>query len=111
MTGGKSSNSTKAPLTLAEKGQISQRLAMIKKGMKGSNKTAQVKKNNSSTVEHVAAITIKHLEKSLKSTRPSITAEEQLRLQLIYDEFVTGRTGELPNGEGAKGIGKRSTLG
>ncbi|KAI9306558.1 P-loop containing nucleoside triphosphate hydrolase protein [Cunninghamella echinulata] len=109
MTGGKSSNNTKAPLTLAEKGQISQRLAMIKKGVKGTSKTTQIKKNT--VVEHVAAITIKHLEKSLKSTRPSITAEEQLRLQLIYDEFVTGRTGELPSGEGAKGIGKRSTLG
>lgn len=82
---------------------------MIKKGVKGTSKTTQIKKNT--VVEHVAAITIKHLEKSLKSTRPSITAEEQLRLQLIYDEFVTGRTGELPSGEGAKGIGKRSTLG
>ncbi|CAO3600371.1 unnamed protein product [Absidia cylindrospora] len=109
MVGGKS-NKSKAPLTLAEKGQISQRLAMIKKGMNGTSTKATAKKIK--TVEqHVAAITIKNIEKSLKSTRPSITAEEHLRLKMIYDEFVTGRTGDLPSGEGAKGIGKRSTLG
>ncbi|KAG0174872.1 Peroxisome biosynthesis protein pex1 [Apophysomyces sp. BC1034] len=101
-------------LTLAEKGQISQRLAMIKKGILG-----QDKRNNEQTAEdavqpsgeHLAEITRSHLEKSLKGTRPSITAEECLRLQMIYDEFVTGRTGQLPSGEGAKGIGKRTTLG
>lgn len=61
---------------------------------------------------HAAAtITNAHLEKSLKGTRASITAEEYMRLTMIYNEFVTGRTGELPSGEGAKGIGKRTTLG
>ena len=58
-----------------------------------------------------AKITRSYLEKSLKSTRPSITLEEAHRLGLIYNEFVTGRTGELPSGEGDKGVGKRSTLG
>lgn len=58
-----------------------------------------------------AEITNSYLKKSLNSTRSSITVEEYHRLKLIYDEFVTGRTGELPSGEGAKGVGKRSTLG
>lgn len=83
---------------------------MIKKGMNGTGTKTKAKKTTA-VKQHVAAITIKNIEKSLKSTRPSITAEEHLRLKLIYDEFVTGRTGELPSGEGAKGIGKRSTLG
>ncbi|KAF7730872.1 Peroxisome biosynthesis protein pex1 [Apophysomyces ossiformis] len=101
-------------LTLAEKGQISQRLAMIKKGVLGQGKRNEESVSRDtvhSSNEHVAEITRQHLEKSLKGTRPSITAEEQLRLQMIYDEFVTGRTGQLPSGEGAKGIGKRTTLG
>lgn len=70
-------------------------------------------KEKSMASEHSneAKITRSYLEKSLKSTRPSITAEEAHRLGLIYNEFVTGRTGELPNGEGDKGVGKRSTLG
>ncbi|GAN06890.1 conserved hypothetical protein [Mucor ambiguus] len=106
----------KVPLTLAEKGQISQRLAMIKKGKLSSSsalKDATDSKEKDMTSEHSneAKITRSYLEKSLKSTRPSITAEEAHRLGLIYNEFVTGRTGELPNGEGDKGVGKRSTLG
>lgn len=83
---------------------------MIQKGMKGTNNKSTTKKPKA-VEQHVAAITNKNIENSLKTTRPSITAEEYLRLKMIYDEFVTGRTGELPSGEGAKGIGKRSTLG
>ncbi|KAI8141634.1 P-loop containing nucleoside triphosphate hydrolase protein [Fennellomyces sp. T-0311] len=102
---------TGAPLTLAEKGQISQRLALIKKGVAGSRKKPTDKATPVAATTGHAAITNAYLDKSLKSTRPSITAEEYLRLSMIYNEFVTGRTGELPSGEGAKGIGKRSTLG
>ncbi|KAI8084697.1 P-loop containing nucleoside triphosphate hydrolase protein [Halteromyces radiatus] len=105
------SGKTKTPLTLAEKGQISQRLTMIKKGIKGNNNKKNNVKKAKVVEQEVAMITVGYLEKSLKSTRPSITAEEYMRLKSIYDEFVTGRTGELPSGEGAKGIGKRSTLG
>ncbi|KAL9538989.1 hypothetical protein MBANPS3_010537 [Mucor bainieri] len=105
----------KVPLTLAEKGHISQRLAMIKKGKLSSSAAAALKdaaeKDTPSEHSNEAKITRSYLEKSLKSTRPSITAEEAHRLGLIYNEFVTGRTGELPNGEGDKGVGKRSTLG
>ncbi|KAI8073284.1 P-loop containing nucleoside triphosphate hydrolase protein [Gongronella butleri] len=116
MAGGKHDDN-KGPLTLAEKGHISQRLDQIKLGLKAPDTTSKKKKkaaapaSNAAADEHVAAITVKHLEKSLKTTRPSITAEEFLRLKAIYDEFVSGRTGELPSGEGEKGIGKRSTLG
>ncbi|KAI8639618.1 P-loop containing nucleoside triphosphate hydrolase protein [Parasitella parasitica] len=110
-------NQTKkqVPLTLAEKGHISQRLALIKKGKSSSlplNDTTDLKdKGMPSEHGNEAKITRTYLEKSLKSTRPSITAEEAYRLSLIYNEFVTGRTGELPSGEGDKGVGKRSTLG
>lgn len=86
---------------------------MIKKGVR---RNADLKSTSSKEKEVVhenneAIITNTYLEKSLKSTRPSITVEEAHRLGSIYNEFVTGRTGELPNGEGDKGIGKRSTLG
>lgn len=109
------SGKNKVPLTLAEKGHISQRLAMIKKGVKGASSKANSSGEEKEKVvvheENEAKITKSYLEKSLKSTRPSITAEESYRLGLIYNEFVTGRTGELPSGEGDKGVGKRSTLG
>lgn len=91
---------------------------MIKKGFASSRpkKPGKTKEEASAAAAAAAAhakatITFAHLEKSLKNTRPSITAEEYTRLTMIYNEFVTGRTGELPSGEGAKGIGKRTTLG
>jgi peroxin-1 len=86
---------------------------MIKKGVRKSttNSKSNGVKQEAVHENNEAIITSTYLEKSLKSTRPSITVDEAHRLGLIYNEFVTGRTGELPNGEGDKGIGKRSTLG
>ncbi|KAI9267401.1 P-loop containing nucleoside triphosphate hydrolase protein [Sporodiniella umbellata] len=98
----------KIQLTSAERGQISQRLAMIKKEVL-KDQPAEEKQHAIKQAE--AEITTDYLIKSIDSTRPSITIEEYYRLKMIYDEFVTGRTGELPSGEGAKGVGKRSTLG
>lgn len=82
---------------------------MIKKEL--SRKPVKTEEKQEIPQQKEAEITNEYLEKSLDSTRPSITIEEYIRLKSIYDEFVTGRTGELPSGEGAKGVGKRSTLG
>ncbi|KAI7894222.1 P-loop containing nucleoside triphosphate hydrolase protein [Mucor mucedo] len=104
--------SSGVPLTSAEKSQIAQRLAMIKKkGQKKDENTTSLMDEHPQQQQEEAEITRAFLDKSLRSTRPSITAEESHRLGLIYNEFVTGRTGELPSGEGEKGVGKRSTLG
>lgn len=89
-------------------------MAIIKKGVNKDGNTAKdvaAKESVATTNNNEALITKAYLDKSLKSTRPSITVEESYRLGMIYNEFVTGRTGELPSGEGDKGVGKRSTLG
>ena len=52
----------------------------------------------------------KHIEASLATTRSSISADEQRRLERIYREFVVGRNGEMPNGQGPTEIGGRSSL-
>jgi len=52
----------------------------------------------------------KHVEKSLASTRSSISADERRRLGAIYNEFVVGRNGEMPNGEGGREVGGRTSL-
>jgi peroxin-1 len=46
-----------------------------------------------------------HVEKSLGSTRSSISPQERRRLEAIYREFVVGRNGEMPNGEGGREVG------
>ena len=52
----------------------------------------------------------KHIERSLATTRSSISPEEQRRLAAIYTEFVVGRKGDMPNGDGSREIGGRSSL-
>ncbi|CAO2648814.1 Nn.00g097630.m01.CDS01 [Neocucurbitaria sp. VM-36] len=52
----------------------------------------------------------KHIEHALATGRSSISAQERLRLERIYREFVEGRDGDLPNGQGGTEIGGRSSL-
>lgn len=52
----------------------------------------------------------KHIEASLAVTRSSISADERRRLERIYREFVVGRNGEMPTGQGPEGVGGRSSL-
>ncbi|KPI45650.1 Peroxisome biosynthesis protein PAS1 [Cyphellophora attinorum] len=52
----------------------------------------------------------KHIERSLKTTRSSISRDEIGRLRVIYREFVVGRKGDMPGGEPSMEIGGRSTL-
>ncbi|KAL9085498.1 MAG: hypothetical protein Q9165_007543 [Trypethelium subeluteriae] len=51
-----------------------------------------------------------HLESSLQATQPSISPEERMRLARIYREFVVGRNGEMPSGQGGNEIGGRTSL-
>ncbi|KAJ6108500.1 hypothetical protein N7523_009823 [Penicillium sp. IBT 18751x] len=51
-----------------------------------------------------------HIERSLASTRASLSPAERRRLTGIYREFVAGRNGEMPNGEPSNEIGGRSSL-
>lgn len=52
----------------------------------------------------------KHIEASVASTRRSISPQERERLTRFYREFMIGRNGELPNGEGSTEVGGRSSL-
>ncbi|KAL3475810.1 AAA+-type ATPase [Aspergillus californicus] len=51
-----------------------------------------------------------HMERSLATTRSSLSEAERRRLLAIYREFVEGRDGEMPNGEGGREIGGRTSL-
>ena len=52
----------------------------------------------------------KHIETSLKTTRPSVSMQERKRLERIYGEFVAGRSGDLPSGGASMEIGGRTSL-
>ncbi|CAN6669808.1 peroxisomal ATPase Pex1p [Trichomonascus vanleenenianus] len=51
-----------------------------------------------------------HLEKSLSETKPSISTKERFKLQAIYDQFISGRSGNMPDGSASNDIGGRTTL-
>ncbi|RDW90686.1 AAA family ATPase peroxin 1 [Aspergillus mulundensis] len=51
-----------------------------------------------------------HMERSLNTTRSSLSEAERRRLLGIYREFVEGRNGEMPNGEGGREVGGRTSL-
>ena len=52
----------------------------------------------------------KHIEASLASTRKSISTEERRKLGGIYREFLVGRSGEMPSGQGSVEVGGRVSL-
>ena len=52
----------------------------------------------------------RHVEGSLAITRSSVSKQERRRLASIYREFLVGRTGELPSGQGGSEIGGRTSL-
>jgi peroxin-1 len=59
-------------------------------------------------------ITQEHLLKVLKTTRPSVSREEQVRLGRIYREFVSDRGGgekTFPTPDGGSAVGSRASLG
>jgi len=62
------------------------------------------------TNEREVVIGWKHIERSLSTTKSSISSDERRRLGAIYNEFVVGRNGEMPNGDGGREIGGRSSL-
>ncbi|KAK3718927.1 Peroxisome biosynthesis protein pex1 [Vermiconidia calcicola] len=52
----------------------------------------------------------KHMQKSLASSRSSISVQDRRRLGKIYNEFVVGRNGEMSDGQGSSEIGGRTSL-
>ncbi|THH03293.1 hypothetical protein EW145_g6374 [Phellinidium pouzarii] len=55
-------------------------------------------------------ITDEHLRRSLASMRPSVSQEEQARLQRIYRSFVSDRSGDMPVPPDTGSTGSRATL-
>ncbi|OJD11679.1 hypothetical protein AJ78_07594 [Emergomyces pasteurianus Ep9510] len=74
--------------------------------MSGTNGVADADKDASDDIH----ICWTHMEQSLTTTRCSISDVERKRLEAIYREFVVGRNGEMPTGEGGREIGGRTSL-
>lgn len=51
-----------------------------------------------------------NIEEALRETGPSMSETERRRLEKIYREFVTGRSGDMKDGQASAEVGGRSSL-
>ncbi|KAI9372083.1 P-loop containing nucleoside triphosphate hydrolase protein [Aspergillus egyptiacus] len=81
-------------------------------GTSGASANAPVNSHEAGPDEGRQEIVVRweHMERSLTTTRSSLSDAERRRLLAIYREFVEGRDGEMPNGEAGREIGGRTSL-
>nr|OQO22535.1 hypothetical protein B0A51_09686 [Rachicladosporium sp. CCFEE 5018] len=106
----------------AERAEIASKLAAMQLARRKANEArhaaqqrpgtarGQVNGTHAASESQEPVIRWQHLEKSLGSTRASISAQEQRRLSTIYREFVVGRNGEMSDGQGGSEVGGRTSL-
>ena len=106
--------------SLAERHAIIEKLSALK--LQRKREKAQLRGVNANLAKSVSdvkamgekkeevVIEWRHIERSLATTRSSISADEKRRLGAIYNEFVVGRNGEMPSGDGGREVGGRSSL-
>ncbi|OJJ46641.1 hypothetical protein ASPZODRAFT_66419 [Penicilliopsis zonata CBS 506.65] len=92
--------------------QSRRRQRQIEQGVTGAQQPAPANMNGSAPDEARQEIIVhwEHMERSLATTRSSLSETERRRLEAIYQEFIFGRNGEMPNGDGGREIGGRTSL-
>lgn len=75
-----------------------------------TNATSNPNEQGSDEIREEIIVRWEHMERSLNTTRSSLSEAERRRLLAIYREFVEGRDGEMPNGEGGREVGGRTSL-
>jgi peroxin-1 len=105
---------------LTERAMIAQKIAALQalrrkqKAMQrpnsSHNEDAEKNNNEDDGERKDPQIQWKHIDSSLETTRNSTSSQERMRLERIYREFVDGRDGDLPSGQGGNEIGGRSSL-
>ena len=116
------SNGVSTPASVAtERAQIASKLAALQSARKKAREARHVNQGRPPSAgmqvngdkedrSQEPIVQWQHLEKSLGTTRSSISAQEQRRLAKIYREFVVGRSGDMHDGQGGTEIGGRSSL-
>ncbi|TFK44456.1 P-loop containing nucleoside triphosphate hydrolase protein [Crucibulum laeve] len=100
-------SSSRKMLSKAEQTAIEQRLRQIHI----SSRSPETKSNELQSAHRKRHdIEPHHIQKVLRTTRPSVPLEERERLGRIYRGFVSDRNGELPVPPDAGGIGNRVSL-
>ncbi|KAF8971068.1 P-loop containing nucleoside triphosphate hydrolase protein [Flammula alnicola] len=92
----------------AEEMALQRRLRQI---LQNSSSNKNSSKQIRASPQKKSEVQQEHILKSLKTTRPSVSPDEQRRLGRIYREFISDRSGNQPVPPDAGGVGIRATLG
>ncbi|KAJ2931208.1 hypothetical protein H1R20_g5824, partial [Candolleomyces eurysporus] len=106
VVGGESSGKV---MSRAETTAFERRLRQIQSNAFVSSPVSK-KRETPSATSAKREIQEENIVKALKGMRPSVPPEERRRLERIYKDFISDRSGELPQPPEAGGIGKRATL-
>lgn len=101
----------KAVSSKAEKTALQKRLRQIQASCQTNKAIVKDEKSASILPKKQHVIQPEHFGTVLKTTRPSVPVDERLKLDRIYREFTSDRTGELPVPPEGSGIGIRASLG
>ena len=109
--------SASASSVTAERAQIASKLATMQSRRRKQHRHTSASSDSANPANGTArqtaepVITQRHLQKSLATTRASVSAEERRRLQKVYADFSGGRRkGAMEDGQGGSEIGGRSSL-
>ena len=88
------------------------RLRAARRRQRGSQRPKGEDEGGSASAAKGVEVVIhwRYLEKSLETTKSSMSNEERYKFDRIYWEFQTSRSGEMPSGQASKEIGARSSL-
>ncbi|KAJ6603141.1 P-loop containing nucleoside triphosphate hydrolase protein [Mycena sp. CBHHK59/15] len=92
----------------ADEMALQRRLRQIKSTAQARKDDTKFISSQSTTQKH--EITSQDIRSVLKTTRPSVSAEERVRLDRIYRAFVSDRSGELQVPPESGGVGNRVSL-
>ncbi|KAJ7287329.1 P-loop containing nucleoside triphosphate hydrolase protein [Mycena rebaudengoi] len=90
----------------ADEMALQRRLRQIQSRVQAGKYEAKAEVSGTKTHE----ISAEHIRSVLRTTRPSVSVEERVRLDWIYRNFVSDRSGELEVPPEAGGVGNRVSL-
>lgn len=97
---------------IAEKQRVKKKMEAFNANSTQSSSADKEEKKSDGEKQGGAQVIIgpSDVQKSLQDTQPSISHNERRKYQRIYEQFVSGRSGDMPNGENSTEIGGRATL-
>lgn len=100
-------------LSIQEKAQLHKKIHALMNNDKTRNSISDDDSSDDSNKKEKkfsVIIELEDFEKVVKESNPSISSTEKAKLQKIYNEFISDRDGNMPDGSASNKIGGRTSL-